>query len=466
MRLLPTRNLQQRGGSNPGGMEWLGMPAKALAFVLLGAHAFDIRPSMLIDQIQQRVETSRAITTASSCTNNTHCRNDTNLQTNFLPQQPQQSPCRRKCEQYDNRIVFHGRPAGIVDREGVLFSLSNIAGYLCAKVYINHLQNNLQPAHNFGLPTPLEMRFEHLIHITLVETGQPAYQEMIEEDVNAYLNRSTFDALLATHRPHQAVPSFVTAEQAVFNNQSFVWEIGPRSNYYKWSGGLVELFQQRTNAKVQENACLTSGIRTPTTKDTPLPLLDSSDGTFLGCPYAILSFPKPIRSTADNILHRLLHPTDKPTNDNPIVGYLHIRQGDVASLCPTNSSVLERYLSCSLNNTKSLGRNITLLFSSDLKDETERALWHSLSIYSHVQIKDLDALVQQELDRQVNGGNTPEYSLSAFYTFQIVRAIKRKAAFRWQRRKSVCSSCDRLPDHLLLNNTDPAPLLSYYGQFS
>lgn len=474
MRLLPSRNRQQLQSGNEArndqkGMDWSGMPMKVLAFLMLGAHAFGIWPTTRIDQIRLRGEISHAITVvASNYTSHTHDRNDTKLHSKPLPPQLQQPACRRKCERHDNRLVFHGRPAGIVDREGVLFSLSNIAGYLCAKLHINFIQKNLQPAHNFGLPTPPEMRFEHLIHVTLVETGQPAYQEMMAAGLNAYLNRSTFDLEIATNRPHQAIPSFLEAEQAVFDNQSFVWEIEPQSNYYKWSTALLELFQQRTNAALKEDAGLRSGIYIPNTAtaDTSLPLLDSSDGTFLGCPYAALSFPNSIQRTADAVYQRLLHRTDAPTNDNPILGYLHIRQGDVASLCPTNTSILERYLSCSLKNTNKLGQEITLLFSSDLRNETERAQWQNISIYSHVQLQDLDALVQQELHRQVDQEGAPGYCLTTFYTFQVVRAIKQKAAFRFQRRKSICPSCARLPQHLLLNDSDPDPLLSYYGQFS
>lgn len=58
--------------------------------------------------------------------------------------------------------------------------------------------------------------------------------------------------------------------------------------------------------------------------------------------------------------------------DQSYYGHLHIRRGDSINDCDTSLPRMKDFLYCSFNNTNDLGRNITLLMTSDEDDKEYR----------------------------------------------------------------------------------------------
>jgi hypothetical protein len=64
-------------------------------------------------------------------------------------------------------------------------------------------------------------------------------------------------------------------------------------------------------------------------------------------------------------------------------GLLHLRRGDAIDECDTSVDRMQEYFACSLNRTETLGRNITMLLTTDEEDVGYRKILWSCWMIIH-----------------------------------------------------------------------------------
>ena len=146
------------------------------------------------------------------------------------------------------------------------------------------------------------------------------------------------------------------------------------------------------------------------------------------------------------------------SSENSIFGSLHLRRGDAIDDCDTSLGVLRQYLACSLNGTESLGRNITLLMTTDETDvDYRRDVLEIASDYPHVRILDVDDIVLNIVTEAIRNGVIDAGLHNDFYIYQIEDILRSWdttsfVQFHLERRRSNCKDCVKISEGL--NNTN------------
>ncbi|GFH50097.1 hypothetical protein CTEN210_06573 [Chaetoceros tenuissimus] len=142
--------------------------------------------------------------------------------------------------------------------------------------------------------------------------------------------------------------------------------------------------------------------------------------------------------------------------DNAYLGHLHIRRGDAIDVCDTSVERMEEYFKCSLDDTKSLGRNITLLMTSDENDSEYRKAIMSLIYdddrYPHVSILDSDKIVKSIMKGAVESHLISKHMLNNYFVFDVEYLLQDWSStlmdFHLVRRRSMCTDCIPLKQRL------------------
>ena len=142
--------------------------------------------------------------------------------------------------------------------------------------------------------------------------------------------------------------------------------------------------------------------------------------------------------------------------NNAYLGHLHIRRGDAIDDCDTSVERMAEYFKCSLDDTGSLGRNITLLMTTDEDDSEYReeilSLINDNDRYPHVSILDSDKMVKSIMTNAVESHLISKDMLNNYFVFDVEHLLQDWSSslmdFHLVRRRSMCTNCIHLKKRL------------------
>ena len=301
--------------------------------------------------------------------------------------------------------------AGLNDRVSIFKAVVNLAGYLCATVEVRDPNHFLHPTHNNGESLDARMTWEDEF-VSFHFFGDNTLAMKTVQDLD-----SNYDHHLRSVEDSHFLEHFRQAQAMYENATTFLWEWKP-DNYFKAINTIGDY------------------LVTLPQNDTTLPALLKVPG----CQYAYMQSPQDIIALAESIWMDVV----KEMGANVIAGYFHIRRGDSIDDCDTSLPRMDRFLSCSMNGTESLGP-IALLFSSDETSTIYRSDIETLvnAKSDSVRFFDLDTLCYLRLQNEIRLSRAPPWRLNNYYLFALINIIvNSKAQFRLeQRRKFSCYNC-------------------------
>jgi hypothetical protein len=295
------------------------------------------------------------------------------------------APCRndRHCSSYDNVIWYHSKQpdmAGLDDRRQILNSFGNLAGSLCARLAVPFPEHLLDvERHNTLVPPTLH--WTELINLTYIYDNNdksPAGVLWEFRDAQQQLYTQEFDdyTRIITRQPKDLLPDFIR----VWNkngSEIFVWDVR-----VLWHAAKSLWNKSQITRMIEESSPSSSFGHPPPLDAFSAIITDSTLSLQQGCSYSRDGIPATMQGLTDEIWQDiLLLATPTTTYVSTRIGFLHMRQGDLTSLCNTTLPKLQRYLACSLHGLPPT----VILLASDETDPLYRASIQSLL--------DLDALV-------------------------------------------------------------------------
>lgn len=384
--------------------------------------------------------------------------------------------CRRICHYRKNKIYFVHSPAGLGDRKSIMNRLAQVAGYLCAQVVMPPPAYLLTPDHNKGHNVSTSMEWQDFYNLTFIQDNIPAIKSVQQEFGNdaaitmEWNDVPVFDTTSNTSqyknwlhvisqdrqwkRDFEKIVNY-SFRYGSSENHGFIWE---------WKGSLhnADIFKEALDGPSTDVLSTLSSYG-DTYRPSMRPLLElycSVNGIknrtgeqCRGCVYTTddvdPTMVKLMKKELENRIQSL-------ALDNSYFGHLHIRRGDSINDCDTSVPRMKDFLYCSLNNTHDLGRNITLLMTSDEDDEEYRSqilsIFDEERSYSHVSILDIDSiainLVKDAIKRKVIASEM----LSNYYIYNLEYLLRdwhsTLVDFHLVHRRSVCRKCIRVKKRL------------------
>lgn len=422
---------------------------------------------------------------------------------------PVPSSCHRTCVDFRNKIYFaplnvgegddndeNGvlQGAGLIDRLTIISTLLNMAGYLCARVYVPRPRLLLGAHHNAGRKLDANLSWSEFGDYTYWHDPlrQPALVNWeVPKNMTEWLYESRRNASLAvvSTLPRQVKFNFPKFEAFALNQQQtilqkasnvtnsteyyesgFVWIL--QAEYYDWCNLLSMYFWKRPPPDYFSKG---------EADMIQQPYIFSRPTLYTGCQYAKVTLPIHLQNMRDMIVKAIWQPAVKlPSKSlstmatfdlSSLLGYLHIRRKDAVRECNTSLKRMEAFLKCSLDpaiahlSRRRFQRPIVVLFSSDEDDPKYRMDVRNL-IEQQQQLKstsnenairvtalDLDDLVESVLRKEIAKGNVPASRLHSFYIFQLVFSIGYNQSLvhfhMEQRRDGNCKVCNNVSEQLV-----------------
>jgi hypothetical protein len=366
-------------------------------------------------------------------------------------------PCQRICTTRLNKIYYADAPAGLSDRKVILRDLSQLAGFLCAEVIMPPPKEHLSADHNFGKPISDEIEWSDFININFIQDGSPAIKsaKTLEEgmQITSWSNAPAFklsgpkykDWLHVVSTEGKVQDDFVEIQKFSFQQPhnatiGFVWEI-----HKKWYPS--DLWLRRLpvlDPEVKESAIHEYRKRMR-------PFLATYHGLHpknkkIGCVYTNeTSIPPQLAMMQKRLMRRIV----RYSPNNTIFGLLHLRRGDAINDCDTSVERMRQYLNCSLNKTELLGRNITMLMTTDEDDSQYRqSIMALIEDYPHVSILDADQIVRTVVKEAAENGIIRKAFENNYYIFEVESILRDWGntffKFHLVRRRSTCPDCINL----------------------
>lgn len=366
-------------------------------------------------------------------------------------------PCQRICTTRLNKIYYADAPAGLSDRKVILKDLSELAGFLCAEVIMPPPKEHLSADHNFGKPISDEIEWSDFINITFIQDGSPAVKsaKTLEEgmQITSWSNVPALklsgpkykDWLHVVSTEGKVQDDFVEIQKFSFQQPhnstiGFVWEI-----HKKWYPS--DLWLRRLpvlDPEVKESAIHEYRKRMR-------PFLETFHGLHpkkkkIGCVYTNqTSIPSQLAMMQKRLMRRIV----RYSPNNTIFGLLHLRRGDAINDCDTSVERMRQYLNCSLNETEFLGRNITMLMTTDEDDlQYRQSIMALIEDYPHVSILDADQIVRTVVKEAAENGIISKALENNYYIFEVESILRDWGntffKFHLVRRRSTCPDCIHL----------------------
>lgn len=375
-----------------------------------------------------------------------------------------QEPCwRLNCPfPRKNHIILshHGTdPAGWGDRMFLFHRLADLAGYLCANLYVPSASHLLGTKHNNGTRLSDDLKWSDFREFAF------GYNQTIQDLPR---DENKFVASLTTKLSNRSQLLSVTSSTAEGNwdkflrlenftqeqldggnlnseNHYFVWKI--QTNTYH-----MDLFKSQNPYHQVHKRPLSFPSKLPGTGSDGCSYSTWFNGrrseyvskVVNGIFQMIKTSPQPLLpiKSSDKAV-------DNKGGNSSIIGVLHLRRGDTTGDCDTSPIKMKRYLECSFANSTDLGK-ITVLLSTDEQDPTY--VHEILSIFnnktgnssfSHISIQWLDPMIWGLVESLVSKGELPPRMLNNYFVFVVSSEIQKEASFFLeQRRKSRCKECE------------------------
>ncbi|KAL3939997.1 MAG: hypothetical protein SGBAC_005371 [Bacillariaceae sp.] len=367
--------------------------------------------------------------------------------------------CRRHCPKRINRIFFHNKPAGLLDRELTYHVMSNLAGYLCAVVELPPPSVSLQPVHNHNKMVDTELKWIDFFNMTFMEDGTPSLLEATDNpkfpaDFRYWGSSGTYKQAdypgwkivvsakkdnMTTHYQELQELSFQQSPDA---ETGFIWEI--HKPYFK-----SELRKSDTLPALPEDLQAKLGS---SYSPSMQPFLRWSPSNITGCNYVdddqYRMSPNQLEPIREAIRNRVR--TLAPSNTS-VFGFFHIRRGDGTSACNTTLPVLREFFDCSIAGTETKGKHVTFLLGSDEHDEEYRqAVMDFAKDFPHISFLDADKIVDSMMQEMAENGQMPKKYLNNYHQFEFLKTLGMDRKFNFasvhliRRRNVDCQECTKL----------------------
>ncbi len=333
------------------------------------------------------------------------------------------STCRRTCEHYNNKILLSPTDrAGLSDRFAVLSGTLQLAGYLCARVYLSRPRFWLAPKHNDGREVDVRVTWEDLNHFYFLDdddddqgnssiSSSSSSRRRRKSALVDWVNDANVNMPPLVHKIKRSrkynkwlyvrtdnashigehlerIESVSFSQNPTDPWRGFLWDI--RAYYYLWFGVLVSHMHQRQHPMTMmppswsdsKNSNNKSSIRMSWRREMqPFGVQSANQG----CQYARADTPAPVLQILQQMFDHIQYNVTTSsflssttthhlvTANKTWIGYFHLRRGDTVRVCNTTLERMERYINCSLtqplkvasSNIKHHHLQVILLFSSD-----------------------------------------------------------------------------------------------------
>jgi len=358
--------------------------------------------------------------------------------------------CRRPCPSHirHRNIIYFGfdwppwdvNRAGIADRFWLLSIFSNMAGYYCAKVYLDKPHELLEERHNNGVQVSSDLTWEDLgLSWRFHDDNTSTIMEMGYHEPDPHVVVTKLQQLLSKANKNKKATLVLSTESVEqfplhldqihrFSQQqlsdpdlassTFIWSIEPV--WFLWEEQYVNFFK----SKPEEAFAF------------PFPVTDCEYVTFHGS-----SFLESMTADLMELIKQTI-PAEK-------YGLIHIRRGDAIEECDTSLPKLAKYIACSFQGTEQGDTTYGLLLSSDEKDPCYRKAVSSIVenvMGGHVKFLDLDITTQSFLDERIQSNPKvyPHKINNNYFLFQLQSMyFKSGMSFNLKQRRSIqCDDCN------------------------
>lgn len=345
------------------------------------------------------------------------------------------------CDPNRTNIVWYnyGDRAGLDDRRQVLFTLSNLAESLCARLAVPPPLRLLDPDRHFTELSP-GLSWDKLVHVSSRRDGYSVLWELRRPEVELASTRYHAYQRITTRQPTSFLSDYMKLRTAALETstetRAFVWEVKVSWHQVKqhhWSAiNTSQKMVQQGNLSLSE----VDGVAS-----VPAVFSDALLQPSVGCLYIQ---PFGIPSEMALILEKVWRDILLLTGSDDCVGFLHLRRGDAVDRCDTSLAKLKDYLACSLPAPAFASNKITLLFASDEVDSEYRdgvaSVVESLrGKAKNVQLVDLDGIVWKHVH------NLGPIFQSNYYIYTIEWHVKNSHQVRFvleRRHSQHCQDCE------------------------
>lgn len=362
------------------------------------------------------------------------------------------SSCQRICPlARPNRIYLFMGTAGLSDRLAVLQMISKFAGYLCAVVDLPPPSAALIDIHNGGKSLNKHLKWEDFFNFTFVQDGSPVFYEGQQNPNRSqhhkeWSDRGFYDP---TKYPNYKV-LISNRSDNLLEHYAMIQEWSWQFEGFPDRGFLWEIHQSMYSSKLR--------------RAKPLPSLSNSTAQSLAsqkykdemrptraCEYVNGANeqiePAQLHALRQELQHRV---RIRAPNNTDMFGFVHIRRTDAKKECNTDIKEMSQFFHCSLNDTLSTGKQITLLMASDEKDQGYRQsildlINQDFDRYPHVTMLDADAIVRE----MMASADMPKRLLNNYYQFELLKGIGMLKSFDFStiyltKRRKDCKPCVNL----------------------
>jgi len=397
-------------------------------------------------------------------------------------------PCYRQCSGDPNEVrnvivwvnPWHKNHAGLYDRRYIIDQLLELAGYLCATLYVDP-PNFLLGSHDSGhgkldpsltwddfyewswhtpesmhLPPPLQIWSGNQKELMKSTSANGTPLKWAQYGGGAWVGGPKFvqnfqEQIAISKRISEPYDNQTTTTVEDTPPNRFLWLMS--ENWYKVKG-FIERYCEVT---YHETKHTNTSLHLPLTEETS---------------YVVQKYSPTVQPIVDRLwnatLHETLHTTAMNVNKNNdensmIIGAWHIRRGDAKGKCNTELERMATFINCTFAGTEKYWKRMAVLVLSD-----EKEISYFLGLQElfarhapHVQMVHVDDLITSHMQQWAappppNTANAsepiPKRYLNNYHTFLLENELfkeKANAFFLEHRRfKSDCPDCVNLLEHL------------------
>lgn len=397
-----------------------------------------------------------------------------------VSKKPNSTSCQRKCLHYNNIIYYTDAPAGLSDRKVIIHDLAELAGYLCAKLVFPPPYVMLSKEHNQDKAIHANIDWSDFYNLTYRRNNVPAVASIISKDTSIISKDSSISWFLRYKREDEDwndIPVFDTTSETskykdwlhvisedgelvedfvTIQNFSFLQELVSVEKGFVWEIHKKFYVADLWNATFEELQ-LSNEVDFVTRDIYNIQMRPYLETLFyhrrvpkqyrLGCKYTNDKFATP--SHIQLLQQKLMTRIQELSLDHAIIGHLHLRRGDSIDECDTSIERMRQYFQCSLNNTHLLGKNMTIVLTTDeINSVYRKDVMGLIDEYAHVSILDGDAIAMKIVEDAINNRIIPKYLRGNFYTFEVENILRDWGSkfidFHLIRRRTTCSDCINL----------------------
>lgn len=364
------------------------------------------------------------------------------------------SSCMRPCKHYKNKMVLdHFGLNGLSDRESIFRVMTELAGYLCATLYIPPPSTMLSVSHNGNRPIDLRLLWRDFYSVRFRRGGvalkqfqasaagiQLDKESLVLSELKAFKPEAGKDDpwfRISTKEADDFVKHFAQLDAFVQTQQSesslskanakdaFLWEI--YVPYFYWRNELALWFSHNSTNDPQW---------------IPKASLMSNDTHH--CSYTDF---RP-SSLAASLVEKVYGAIDQKFPNVDSLGLFHIRRGDSIDACDTSLPAIHEYLKCSFKEQSSVATNfgnMAILMASDERDSCYRSAIAKLVEkglgYIFVDLDDIILQVLRESRTEIYNGLRLVNNMYIYHISRLVMSDARIKIVLEKRRTVHCPSC-------------------------